>query len=152
MMKTIIFVCHGNICRSIAAECIAKYIIKQRNIEDKFHILSRACSTEEIGSPIYAPMKRELTSRGIEVVGHYAEMLSVKDYRQADVIFYMDKSNKKYISKIINDESNKIKPITIYESEEFEVEDPWYSQNYSKVCNELIVYINHIIDKLPESN
>ena len=87
-MKKVIFVCHGNICRSVAAECIMK------SMTDKFKVISRATSYEEIGNDIYTPMKRELIKNGIPFARHYAKRIDYKDYEWADYIFHMDEENR----------------------------------------------------------
>lgn len=132
-MKNIIFVCHGNICRSVAAEYIAKDIDK----EHRFNIISRATSLEEIGNDIYPPMKRELNRQSIPFSYHAATRINQKDYDWADYIFYMDDNNRYYLSRLLDDKNNKIKPIYLYSEGINEIEDPWYTGNFFKVVNEL---------------
>ena len=147
-MKTIIFVCHGNICRSVAAEFIAKKMIKERNLEDKFNVFSRATSLEEIGNDIYPPMKRELLSRGIPFGRHFAERITQRDYEEADYIYYMDEHNKVYLDRLIDDYKDIVQPITIYETSMSMIEDPWYTDRYEKVCDQLEICIDHILSNL----
>lgn len=147
-MKTIIFVCHGNICRSVAAEFIAKQILKNKNLSNNFNIISRATSLEEIGNDIYPPMKRELSSRGIPFGRHFAERITQKDYDLADYIFYMDEHNKMYLDHLLNDYKNIIKPITLFENDLNQIEDPWYTDNFQKVCNQLTNCIEHIFEHI----
>lgn len=147
-MKTIIFVCHGNICRSVAAEFIAKQILKNKNLSNNFNIISRATSLEEIGNDIYPPMKRELSSRGIPFSRHFAERITQKDYDLADYIFYMDDHNKMYLDRLLNDYKNIIKPITLFENDLNQIEDPWYTDNFEKVCNQLTNSIEHIFEHI----
>jgi len=147
-MKTIIFVCHGNICRSVAAEYIAKNEIAKRNLDNQIKVFSRATSLEEIGNDIYPPMKRELNRRGIPFSKHFAERITSKDYDLADYVFYMDDNNKRYLERLLNDYKNIIKPITIYEKDFDYIEDPWYTDNFSKVCDQLTICINHILDNI----
>ena len=146
-MKTIVFVCHGNICRSAAAEYIAKKYIKEHNLEDKIEVFSRATSLEEIGNDIYPPMKRELLKRGIPFGKHFAERISQRDYDLSDYVFCMDENNKRYLSHLLDDYKGIIKPITVYESFN-EIEDPWYTDRYEKVCDQLELCISHILSKL----
>lgn len=147
-MLTIIFVCHGNICRSVAAEYILKKKIKDLHLEDRLCCFSRATSNEEIGNDIYPPMKDELRKRGIPFTRHFAERITQKDYDLADYIFYMDNNNKRYLNFLLDDYKNIIKPITCFDDYNFEIEDPWYSDNFKKVCDELSKEIDLIIENI----
>ena len=147
-MLTIIFVCHGNICRSVAAEYILKKKIKDLHLEDRLYCFSRATSNEEIGNDIYPPMKDELRKRGIPFTRHFAERITQKDYDLADYIFYMDNNNKRYLNFLLDDYKNIIKPVTCFDDKNFEIEDPWYSDNFQKVCDELSKEIDLIIENI----
>ena len=147
-MLTIIFVCHGNICRSVAAEYILKKKIKDLHLEDRLRCFSRATSNEEIGNDIYPPMKDELRKRGIPFARHFAERITQKDYDLADYIFYMDNNNKRYLNFLLDDYKNIIKPITCFDDYNFEIEDPWYTDNFQKVCDELSKEIDLIIKNI----
>jgi len=138
----IIFVCHGSICRSPAAE----YIMK--SLSTPHCVISRAISYEEIGNDIYPPMKRELNKRGIKLDRHYASRITKEDYDSADYIFYMDSSNKYYLSRMFDDKDNKIHPIFIYTPEISEIEDPWYTDNYTKVCDQITRCIKDILNEI----
>ena len=141
-MKKIIFVCHGSICRSPAAEFIAK------SLSSDYEFASRAVSYEEIGNDIYPPMKRELTRLGIKFDRHYASRITKEDYDSADYIFYMDSSNKYYLSRMFDDSNNKILPIFYFTPEISEIEDPWYTGNYSKVCDQITKCIREILKSI----
>ena len=147
-MLTIIFVCHGNICRSVAAEYILKKKIKDLHLEDRLCCFSRATSNEEIGNDIYPPMKDELRKRGIPFTRHFAERITQTDYDLADYIFYMDNNNKRYLNFLLDDYKNIIKPITCFDVKNFEIEDPWYTDNFQKVCDELSKEIELIIENI----
>ena len=147
-MLTIIFVCHGNICRSVAAEYILKKKIKDLHLEDRLCCFSRATSNEEIGNDIYPPMQDELRKRGIPFTKHFAERITQKDYDLADYIFYMDNNNKRYLNFLLDDYKNIIKPVTCFDDKNFEIEDPWYTDNFQKVCDELSKEIDLIIKNI----
>ena len=147
-MKRIIFVCHGSICRSPAAEFIFKNELKRRGLESEFEVTSLALSNEEIGNDIYPPMKRELDRVGIPYERHYARKITMDDYIHADLIFYMDDSNKRIISYLLNDRDNKIKPIYFYTDDVYEIEDPWYTDNFSKVVSQIKRCVNDILDNI----
>ena len=136
----IIFVCHGNICRSVAAE----YIAKQMDVNHQFDIISRATSFEEIGNDIYPPMKQELYRQGIPFNAHHATRITKEDYENADYIFYMDDENKYYLDRIISDTRNILKPIYLFTPEINEIEDPWYTRNFHKVVEQIKRCINDI--------
>ena len=140
-MKKIIFVCHGNICRSVAAEFIMK------NLTDKFVIFSRAVSREEIGNDIYPPMKKTLLNHKIPFEKHHATQINYKDFNDADYIFYMDNSNLFYLNRMFQI-SDKIMPIYKFTPSINEIEDPWYTDNFEKVVNELTLCIKDIIKNL----
>ena len=125
-MKKIIFVCHGNICRSVAAE----YIMK--SLTNEYDVVSRATSYEEINNDIYPPMKRVLLSHNIPFSRHYAKRIDYKDYEEADYIFYMDNENMYSLLRMFP-HSNKIYPIYKYTPSIHEIEDPWYTGRYELV-------------------
>lgn len=147
-MITICFVCHGNICRSIAAECIGNKIIKDKGLEDKFIFFSRATSREEIGNSIYPPMRRCLLESNIPIKPHFAEQITKRDYERADYIFYMDENNKRWLDYLFLDIDNKERIITCYEDDISHIEDPWYSDRYELVVSQLKQCVEHIIDRL----
>ena len=143
-MRNIIFICHGNICRSVAAE----YIAKDMDKEHRFNIISRATSLEEIGNDIYPPMKRELNRQSIPFSYHQATRITQKDYDWADVIYYMDDNNLYYLNRLLVDTGNKFKPVFMYTSGIDEIEDPWYTGNFTKVVNQLKECIKDIFNNL----
>lgn len=106
-----------------------------KSLTDKYEVCSRAVSFEEIGNDIYTPMKMELKRRGIKFDPHSASRITHSNYDSADYIFYMDESNKAYLDKMFADLKGKIKPIYYYSKDITEIEDPWYTGNYKKVCD-----------------
>ena len=140
-MKTIIFVCHGNICRSVAAEYIFKSLSKE------YDVISRATSLEEIGNDIYPPMKRELVRNHIPFDRHYAKRIDYKDYEKADYIFYMDDENYYSLNRMFPN-SNKIYPIYKYTSDISEIEDPWYTGRFDLVVKQISRCINDILNNI----
>ena len=140
----IIFVCHGNICRSVAAE----YIAKKLDIDKKHQFISRATSFEEIGNDIYPPMKQELRRQDIPFSYHEARRIDQNDYDWADIIFYMDDENKYSLKYMFKDDKNKIKPIYEYTPGLFEIEDPWYTRNFQSVVNQITTCVKDILDNI----
>lgn len=140
-MKKIVFVCHGNICRSVAAE----YIMK--SLTDKYEVISRATSYEEIGNDIYPPMKRELLKNNISFNRHYAKRIDYDDYQSSDYIFYMDDENKYTLDRMFPN-SNKIFPIYQYTDDIYEIEDPWYTGRFDIVVNQITRCIKDILKNI----
>ena len=100
-MVKILFVCHGNICRSTMGEYILKDLVKKAGREAEFEIDSAAVSREEIGNPIYPPARRELTRRGVALGDHRARQVTMEDYRHFDRIYFMDESNRRYLQRLL---------------------------------------------------
>ena len=140
-MKKIMFVCHGNICRSPAAEYIMKRLANDYIVE------SRATSYEEIGNDIYPPMKRVLSLYHVPFVRHYAKRIDYKDYSEADYIFYMDMENKYSLIRMFG-ESNKILPIYNYSKDIDEIEDPWYTGRFDLVYRQIEQCVKDIIKNI----
>ena len=140
-MKKIIFVCHGNICRSVAAEYIMKKLSKD------YLVCSRATSFEEIGNDIYPPMKKVLRDHNIPFDRHYASRINYQDYSEADYIFYMDDENKYSLIRMFGD-SKKILPIYNYSEGIDEIEDPWYTGRYELVYQQIYTCITDILKNL----
>ena len=147
-MKTIIFVCHGSICRSPAAAFIAKKHLKELGRESEFNILVRATSSEEIGNDVYPPMRRVLTIRHIPLYPHASQRISQKDYDNADYIFCMDDENYYSLLRQLNNHKNIIYPIYHWTKGINEIEDPWYTGRYEKVCEQITDCIHDIFKNI----
>ena len=143
-MKTIIFVCHGSICRSPAAAFIAKQYLKELGRDAEFNIIIRATSSEEIGNDVYPPMKRELFRRGVKMYPHAAQRIRQIDYDNADYIFYMDYENQYSLMRQIDNYKSILYPINKWTSSITEIEDPWYTGRYELVCDEITECIKDI--------
>ena len=106
-MQKILFVCHGNICRSPMAEFVMKDLVQKSGLEDQFHIESAATSTEEIGNPVYPPAQRKLAEHGISCEGHAARQLKKSDYDAYDLLIGMDFANLRNMRRICGGDSEK---------------------------------------------
>lgn len=130
-MKRIMFVCHGNICRSPMAEFIMKDIVKRAGREDEFYITSAATSTEEIGNDIYPPAQAEMKMRGVAFGRHYAVQVKSSDYDKYDLFVIMDDNNARNISRIFRrDDEHKIHKLLEFAGRSDDVSDPWYTRRF----------------------
>ena len=143
-MKTIIFVCHGSICRSPAAAFIAKQYLKEVGRESDFNVLIRATSSEEIGNDVYPPMRRELIRRGVPLYPHAATRIRQADYDKADYIFCMDDENYYSLLRQLDNYKNIIYRINKFTKGFDEIEDPWYTGRYELVCDQITLCIHDI--------
>ena len=139
-MTRVLFVCHGNICRSPMAEFILKALIKARGLEDRYFIESAAVSTEEIGNPIYPPAKRCLTQHGVWFdPAKTARQITRADYDRFDRIICMDAWNLRLIKRIIpEDPEGKIHLMMSYAGEGRDVADPWYTGDFEETFQDLL--------------
>lgn len=133
-MIKILFVCHGNICRSVMAEFICK------NERPEIYCESRAVSFEEEGNDIYPPAKRCLDRHDIKYQRHHARRISQDDYEKFDKIYVMDGSNLRYINRIIDDHEHKI---AMLDNEE-DIDDPWYTGDFEGVYQQLLKAIRKL--------
>ena len=145
-MINIIFICHGNICRSPIAEILFSKLVEENGLSEQFNISSRAISNEESGNDIYPPMKRVLISHNIQFDRHYATKISYQEFNDADYIFFMDSSNLWYLQRLFG-ESKKFHLISEY-SDKKEVEDPWYTGRYELVFSQIEKYVKSIYEKM----
>ena len=139
-MIRILFVCHGNICRSPMAEFILKALVRAKGIEDQYYIESAAVSAEETGNPIYPPAKRCLTQHGIQFDNAKRARQIVKaDYARFDRIICMDHSNLRLIRRIIPDDpKGKIHLFMSYTGVGRDVADPWYTGDFEEAFQDIL--------------
>ena len=134
-MKKILFVCHGNICRSPMAEYVMKYLVEQAQLTDQYMIASAATSTEEIGNPVYPPARRKLAEHGISCNGHAARQMTRADYQRYDLLIGMDSANLRNMTRIAGgDPEGKIRPL-LYDKD---VADPWYTGNFEVTWQDVL--------------
>ena len=130
-MKSILFVCHGNICRSPMAEFIMKDLVRKAGREDEFCIESAATSTEEIGNGVYPPARRKLAEHGISCDGKTARQMTRRDYAQFDLLVGMDEWNIRNMKSICDgDPEGKIHKLLDFTSRRGDVADPWYTRDF----------------------
>ena len=141
-MTKILFVCHGNICRSPMGEFLLKDLARQAGREGEFEIASRAVSREEIGNGLYPPARRELQKHGVPCEGHHARQITLEDYRHFDRIYYMDRSNLRYLQRMLPHDPEKIRPLL-----ERDVADPWYTGDFEAAWEDILEGCRRIMEE-----
>lgn len=149
-MTKILFVCHGNICRSPMAEFVMKDLVEKSGAADRFAIASAATSAEEIGNPVYPPARRELAKHGIGCSGKTARQMTAADYGQYDLLIGMDSANLRNMRCICGgDPEGKIRRLLDFTDRPGDVADPWYTGDFettwrdvSRGCRGLLAALN----------
>ena len=138
-MTKILFVCHGNICRSPMAEFVMKDLVRKAGLEDQFTIASAATSAEELGNPVYPPARRELARHGIGCGGHAARRLRADDYGRWDLLIGMDRANLRNMARLFDgDPEGKCRLLLDYAGRPGqEVADPWYTGDFSAAWDDI---------------
>lgn len=137
-MIKILFVCHGNICRSPMAEFIMKDLVRKAGLEDMFKIDSAATSMEEIGNPVYPPAKRKLKEHGICAEGHHARRLERRDYREYDYLIGMEQFNIRNMMRILGeDPEHKVYRLLDFTDQPGDIDDPWYTDDFTTAYDEI---------------
>ncbi|MBR6677028.1 MAG: low molecular weight phosphotyrosine protein phosphatase [Clostridia bacterium] len=152
-MTKIMFVCHGNICRSPMAEFVMKDLVKKAGREGAFHIASSATSTEEIwngvGNPVYPPAKRELAAHGLSCEGKRAVQIKKSDYDLWDMIICMDSKNLRNLHRIFGgDPERKINKLMSFAGKDRDVSDPWYTGDFEGVYNDILEGCTELLKNL----
>ena len=147
-MKAILFVCHGNICRSPMAEFILKALVKSRGLEDEYYIESAAVSDEEYGNPIYPPAKRCLNQHGVWFdTSKTARTVTAGDYDRFDRLIVMDSSNIRWLRYIIPDDpQKKIHMMMSYTGSGRDVADPWYTGDFERTFQDILKGCEAMLD------
>ena len=141
-MIKILFICHGNICRSPMGEYILKDMVQKAGLESEFEIDSAAVSREEIGNPVYPPARRELELHGVFCGKHRARQVTMEDYRHFDRIYYMDSSNLRYLQRMHPRDPEKIRPLLCRD-----VADPWYTGDFEAAWEDILEGCQNIMEE-----
>ena len=137
-MIKILFVCHGNICRSPMAEFLMKDLVKKAGLSEAFYIASAATSTEEIGNPVYPPARRKLAEHGISCAGKSAVQLKKSDYSKYDCLLGAEARNVTNMLRILGgDPEGKVGRILDFSSRPRDIADPWYTGDFQRTWEDL---------------
>ena len=148
-MTKILFVCHGNICRSPMAEFVMKDLVKKAGLKKQFQIDSAATSTEEIGNPVYPPAKRKLREHGIDCAGKTARQLRNNDYDDYDLLIGMYNANLRNMHRICGgDYAGKLHLLMDYTDRPGEVADPWYTGDFEATWRDVLEGCQELLSKL----
>ena len=138
-MIKILFICHGNICRSPMAEFVMKDLVEKAGLSDRFHIESAATSTDEIGNPVYMPARRKLAEHGISCDGKTARQLKRSDYGKYDLFIGMDQANERNMRRMLGgDRAGKIHLMLDYTDRPGSVADPWYTGDFDATWRDVL--------------
>ena len=149
MSIKILFVCHGNICRSPMAEFIMKKLVRSAEREKDFEIASAATSTEELGNPVYPMARQELAKHGIGCPGHAARQLTPDDYNRYDMIIGMDSENMKNMLAIFgSDPDAKLSLMLDHTDHPRDIADPWYTRNFTAAWKDIYAGCTALFNKL----
>ncbi|MBR4879640.1 MAG: low molecular weight phosphotyrosine protein phosphatase [Clostridia bacterium] len=148
-MTKILFICHGNICRSPMAEFVMKKLVSDSGMADKFYIESAATSREEIGNPVYQPVRKLLASHGIDTSGKTARQMTEADYDRFDYIVAMDRNNLRNMERIIGkDDENKVSLLLHHAGIDRDVADPWYTRDFEATWDDVNAGCKALLKKI----
>lgn len=152
-MIKVLFVCHGNICRSPMGEFILKDLVKKRDLEGRFYIASAATSAEEIGNPVYPPAKRELAKHGICCTGKTARQVTEEDYSFFDFLLYMERYNHPRLLRVLGDDpQGKCRRLLDFTDRPGDIDDPWYTGDFSGVFRQITQGCEAFLSYLEENH
>mgnify|MGYP003293811268 CR=1 FL=1 len=148
-MIKILFVCHGNICRSPMAEFVMKDMVKKKGVSDMFEIASAATSTEELGNPVYPPARKKLQEKGLSCSGKTSRQMTADDYSYYDLIIAMDRYNLRNMARFVgNDPDGKVSLLMDYTPTPRDVADPWYTGDFEQTWEDVNIGCEGLIKRL----
>ncbi len=152
-MIKVLFICHGNICRSPMAEYVMKDMVRKAGCEAEFEIASAATSREEIGNDIHRGTKAKLREQGIAFEKRQARQVTKKDYEEFDYLILMDRENKRGLSRIISaDPYNKVHMLLGFAGRDRDIADPWYTGNFDETYDDVVAGCQAFLQSLAKQN
>lgn len=149
-MHKILFICHGNICRSPMAEFLLKDIVNKRGLADAFEIASAATSREEIGNPVHYGTRTKLAQFGISVAGKHAVQVTKRDYEHYDLLLVMDSNNIRNLRRVLGEDTqNKVHLLLDYTERKGEsIADPWYTGDFDVTYDDIMEGLAGLLEQL----
>ena len=149
-MTKILFVCHGNICRSTMAQFVFDYLARQKGLGSEFYLDSAATSTEELGNPVHPGTRRKLAQVGIPCPTHYARQLRKEEYGKFDLLIGMDQANLRNMDRMLGgDPDGKIHGLLDYAGRPGQnIADPWYTGNFDETYEDVLAGCQALLDYL----
>lgn len=148
-MIKILFICHGNICRSPIAEFVMKDLVRREGLEDQFEIASAATSTEEIGNPVYPPARKKLHEHGISCDGKTARQMTKADYEKYDYLIAMDRFNLRNMARFVGDDpDHKVALLKDFTDCPGDVADPWYTGDFDATWADVLTGCTGLLKKI----
>ncbi len=152
-MTKILFICHGNICRSPMAEFVMKDLITKSSLAADFHIASAATSTEELGNPVHHGTRTRLAREGISVAGKTAVQLKRADYDQYDYLIGMDSRNITNMHRILGgDPAGKISRLLDFTTYSHDIADPWYTGDFDLTYDDVLAGCEALLAEILRKN
>ena len=151
-MIKVLFICHGNICRSPMAEFIFRDLVTRRGLAERFCVASAATSMEEIGNPIYPPAKRKLAEHGIRAEGHHARRMERRDYGEYDYLIGMEQFNVRNMLRILGaDPQHKVSRLLDHGKRPRDIDDPWYTGDFETAYRDILEGCEALLEELLEA-
>jgi len=148
-MIRILFICHGNICRSAMSEFIMRDMVAKRGLSDKIQVASAATSREELGNDMYPPAKRKLDKEHIPYTRRHARQVTMADYDEYDLLLCMEKYNIRNLKRIIpNDPKHKIHLLLDYTDNPRDISDPWYTDDFDTAYDDIVEGCQGVLEHL----
>lgn len=145
----VLFVCHGNICRSTMAQCVFQQMVNQAGLAGRFRVDSAATTEEEIGMPIYPPARDALKAHGVPVVPHRARRIRADEASDWDAVVCMDEENMRHLRRILGDGGmGKVRKLLSYAGEDGDVADPWYTRDFEATYRDVVRGCEGLLEEL----
>ena len=152
MKIKVLFICHGNICRSTLSESVFTHMVKTLGLEHQFMIDSAATSTEEIGNPPHRGTVNKLREVGIPLVPHRARQITLRDYENFDYIIGMDTANIRNLNRMLNgDPEGKVYKLLAFAGSGRDIADPWYTGNFDVTYEDVVEGCEGFLSYLKEN-